>query len=59
LIDGTLGGVWYLDERKAALEAWGRYVEDLVRPGAGNGSVAKFERTTAIVSAVRGGGPIS
>jgi integrase len=26
----------YLEERKAALEAWGRYVESLVRPGAAN-----------------------
>ncbi|MGH9436805.1 MAG: tyrosine-type recombinase/integrase [Terriglobia bacterium] len=26
----------YLDERKAALEAWGRYVEALVRPVSGN-----------------------
>jgi hypothetical protein len=26
----------YLDERRAALEALGRYVESLVRPGAGN-----------------------
>ena len=26
----------YLEERKAALEAWGRYVESLVRPGPAN-----------------------
>jgi hypothetical protein len=26
----------YLDERKSALEAWGRLVESLVRPGPSN-----------------------
>jgi hypothetical protein len=26
----------YLDDRKVALEAWGRYVENLVRPGGDN-----------------------
>jgi len=38
---GTIRGVAavynrfaYLDERRAALEAWGRFVEALVRPGA-------------------------
>jgi integrase len=40
---GTIRGVAatynrfeYLDERKAALEAWGRFVESLVRPGPAN-----------------------
>jgi integrase len=42
-VSGTIRGVAavynrhaYLEERKAALEAWGRYVESLVRPGAAN-----------------------
>jgi len=42
-VSGTIRGVAavynrhaYLEERKAALEAWGRYVEDLVRPVGGN-----------------------
>ena len=40
---GTISGVAavynrfeYLDERKAALEAWGRFVETLVRPTQSN-----------------------
>jgi integrase len=40
---GTIRGVaavynrfQYIEDRKAALEAWGRYVEALVRPGGGN-----------------------
>jgi integrase len=42
-VSGTIRGVAavynrhaYLDERKAALEAWGRYVENLVRPALAN-----------------------
>jgi integrase len=42
-VSGTIRGVAavynrhaYLEERKAALEAWGRYVEGLVRPAASN-----------------------
>ncbi len=42
-VSGTIHGVAavynrhaYLDERKAALEAWGRYVEGLVRPATSN-----------------------
>ena len=42
-VSGTIRGVAavynrfeYLDERRAALEAWGRYVENLVRPAAAN-----------------------
>jgi len=42
-VSGTIRGVAavynrhaYLDERKAALDAWGRYVERLVRPRPGN-----------------------
>ena len=42
-VSGTIRGVAavynrhaYLDERKAALEAWGRYVESLVRPAPTN-----------------------
>jgi integrase len=43
-VSGTIRGVAaiynrhaYLEERKAALEAWGRYVESLVRPAPANG----------------------
>jgi hypothetical protein len=42
-VSGTIRGVAavynrhaYLDERNAALEAWSRYVDRLVRPGQGN-----------------------
>jgi integrase len=35
----------YLDARQAALEAWGRHVENLVQPGAGN--VVPFEKQPA------------
>lgn len=42
-VSGTISGVAavynrhaYLEERKAALEAWGRYVQSLVRPTPGN-----------------------
>jgi hypothetical protein len=42
-VSGTIRGVAavynrhaYLEERKAALDAWGRYVESLVRPGSAN-----------------------
>jgi integrase len=42
-VSGTIRGVAavynrhaYMEERKAALEAWGRYVENLVRPVGGN-----------------------
>jgi integrase len=42
-VSGTIRGVaavynrfGYVEERKAALEAWGRYVADLVRPAGNN-----------------------
>ena len=42
-VSGTIRGVAavynrhaYLEERKAALDAWSRYVESLVRPGPEN-----------------------
>ena len=42
-VSGTIRGVAavynrhaYIDERRAALQQWGRFVEALVRPGAGN-----------------------
>jgi integrase len=50
---GTIRGVAatynrfaYLDERKAALEVWGRYIECLVRPG-GAGNVFELPRRSA------------
>jgi integrase len=52
-VAGTIRGVAavynrhaYLDERKAALEAWGNYVETLVRPAAA-GNVVEITRRTA------------
>jgi len=47
-VSGTIRGVAavynrhaYLEERRAALEAWGRYVEGLVRPGIGKCSPSR------------------
>jgi integrase len=51
-VSGTIRGVAavynrhaYLEERKAALEAWGRYVEGLVRPALAN--VVRLVRATS------------
>lgn len=51
-VSGTIRGVAavynrhaYIDERKAALDTWGRYIENLIRPGSENVvPIATFRR---------------